>query len=330
MVLPPGMRAQPRVGLLRRHAENAFWLPGPLINRLANAVIYLAVPPPAGQLSNEKARNMSKLSRPRGQRPKSHHIQLVTLLPTRRSLSGFHIHARFPPPGSQDAAAWLLAFTRHHPESAFAIAFIVSFGESFAGLSFLVAGHDDPDRHRRPAARHRCGSVGLPSGLAGGRGGAILGDWISYWIGYRFKELVLSAWPISHYRGRWTARCASSAAGACGRFSSGASPVAARHRSLVAGISQIAVLAVPARQCDVGADLVGVLAVPRRCGLVRDQVGLALAGRLADHRRGCRRDPARPRLSRPDRIGLAIADGKVKGRDRDAIPPFYFLRPAET
>ena len=30
--------------------------------------------------------------------------------------------------------------------------------------------------------------------------GAILGDWISYWIGHRYKEHVLSVWPISRYR----------------------------------------------------------------------------------------------------------------------------------
>ncbi|HJW41479.1 MAG TPA: hypothetical protein VJ476_09665, partial [Rhizomicrobium sp.] len=39
-----------------------------------------------------------------------------------------------------EAAAWLLAFARHHPEYSFAVAFIMSFGESFAGLSLLVPG----------------------------------------------------------------------------------------------------------------------------------------------------------------------------------------------
>jgi len=40
----------------------------------------------------------------------------------------------------QDAADWLLTFAKAHPESAFLIAFVVSFAESFAGLSFLVPG----------------------------------------------------------------------------------------------------------------------------------------------------------------------------------------------
>lgn len=101
-----------------------------------------------------------------------------------------------------DAAAWLLAFTRHHPESAFAIAFIVSFGESFAGLSFLVPGTTILIAIGALLRAIDADLWGfLPVWLAAAVG-AILGDWISYWIGYRFKELVLSAWPISHYRGQ--------------------------------------------------------------------------------------------------------------------------------
>ena len=101
-----------------------------------------------------------------------------------------------------DAADWLLAFARHHPESAFAIAFIVSFGESFAGLSFLVPG---TTILIAIGALLRAIDAELwgffPVWLAAAVG-AILGDWISYWIGHRFKEHVLSAWPISHYRGQ--------------------------------------------------------------------------------------------------------------------------------
>jgi len=99
-----------------------------------------------------------------------------------------------------DAADWLLAFARHHPESAFAIAFIVSFGESFAGLSFLVPG---TTILIAIGALLRAIDAELwgffPVWLAAAVG-AILGDWISYWIGHRFKEHVLSAWPISRYR----------------------------------------------------------------------------------------------------------------------------------
>jgi membrane protein DedA with SNARE-associated domain len=95
------------------------------------------------------------------------------------------------------AAQWLLAFAKAHPESGFAIAFVVSFGESFVGLSFLVPGttiliglgviielvHINP----------------IPIWLAAVVG-AVLGDWISYWIGHRYHEHALAMWPVSRYR----------------------------------------------------------------------------------------------------------------------------------
>ena len=99
-----------------------------------------------------------------------------------------------------EAAGWLLAFAKHHPESAFAIAFVVSFGESFAGLSFLVPG---TTILIALGAYLRATEGDLwdffPVWLAAAVG-AILGDWISYWIGLRFKDHVLAAWPIRNYR----------------------------------------------------------------------------------------------------------------------------------
>jgi membrane protein DedA with SNARE-associated domain len=99
-----------------------------------------------------------------------------------------------------EAAHWLLAFARHHPEYSFAIAFIVSFGESFAGLSFLVPG---TTILIALGALLRAMDSQIwdffPVWLAAAVG-AILGDWISYWIGHRFKEHVLSTWPVSLYR----------------------------------------------------------------------------------------------------------------------------------
>jgi len=37
-----------------------------------------------------------------------------------------------------------------------------------------------------------------PIWLAGGIGAA-LGDWVSYWFGYRYKEKVAEMWPLSRY-----------------------------------------------------------------------------------------------------------------------------------
>ena len=100
----------------------------------------------------------------------------------------------------QDAAHWLLAFARAHPESAFLIAFVVSFGESFAGLSFLVPG---TTILIGLGAMMRAMDAAVwdfwPTWLAAAVG-AILGDWISYWFGHRYHEHVLDMWPIRRYR----------------------------------------------------------------------------------------------------------------------------------
>ncbi|MBV9540008.1 MAG: DedA family protein [Alphaproteobacteria bacterium] len=100
----------------------------------------------------------------------------------------------------QDAADWLLRFAQDHPEAAFLIAFVVSFGESFAGLSFLVPG---TTILIGIGAMLRVLDVGLlafwPVWLAAAVG-AILGDWISYWFGHRYHEHVLDMWPVRKYR----------------------------------------------------------------------------------------------------------------------------------
>ncbi len=97
-------------------------------------------------------------------------------------------------------AHWLLHVAREHPESTFAIAFVVSFGESFAGLSFLVPGTTILIGLGAILRASDVSAWGFwPIWLAAAIG-AILGDWISYWVGHRYKEHVLSVWPISHYR----------------------------------------------------------------------------------------------------------------------------------
>lgn len=96
-----------------------------------------------------------------------------------------------------DAADWLLAIAKANPESAFVIAFLVSFGESFVGLSFLVPGTTIllGLGFLMGAAQISFWPVWLAASL-----GAILGDWISYWLGRRYHEHVLDIWPVKHYR----------------------------------------------------------------------------------------------------------------------------------
>jgi membrane protein DedA with SNARE-associated domain len=104
----------------------------------------------------------------------------------------------------QDAAEWLLSFAKAHPESAFLVAFIVSFGESFAGLSFLVPG--TTILIGLGAVLRAMDTEWLafwPTWIAAAVG-AILGDWISYWFGHHYHEHVLDMWPIRRYRSQMT------------------------------------------------------------------------------------------------------------------------------
>jgi len=95
-----------------------------------------------------------------------------------------------------DAASALLHFANEHPESAFAIAFISAFGESFVGVSFLVPG--TTILVGLGVLIQALGLNPVPIWL-GAAAGAILGDWISYWIGHHYKEHALALWPISRF-----------------------------------------------------------------------------------------------------------------------------------
>lgn len=95
-----------------------------------------------------------------------------------------------------DAATWLLEFAREHPESAFVIAFGSAFGESFVGVSFLVPG--TTILVGLGVLIQALGMNPVPIWL-GAAIGAILGDWVSYWIGHHYKEHALAIWPISRY-----------------------------------------------------------------------------------------------------------------------------------
>lgn len=96
-----------------------------------------------------------------------------------------------------ETASWLLEYSRHHPQWAFAIALISAFGESFVGISFFVPG--TTILVGLGVVIHATGINPIPIWL-GAAFGAVTGDWISYWIGHRYKEHALAVWPISRYR----------------------------------------------------------------------------------------------------------------------------------
>jgi hypothetical protein len=92
-----------------------------------------------------------------------------------------------------------------------------------------------------------------------------LGDWVSYWFGYRYKEQVAQMWPLSRYpeilpRGEAFVKKWGVPSIFIGRFFG---PLRASV-PLAAGIFRDVILAVPDRQFRLGAGLVGGAAAVRR------------------------------------------------------------------
>ena len=96
----------------------------------------------------------------------------------------------------QDFARALADFVRDNQVWAAPIVMVLAFGESLAFISLLV-----PAWGALVAIGALIGVSGIsfwPVWLAGGIGAA-LGDWVSYWFGYRYKEHVAEMWPLSRY-----------------------------------------------------------------------------------------------------------------------------------
>ncbi|EAQ34701.1 DedA [Nitrobacter sp. Nb-311A] len=96
----------------------------------------------------------------------------------------------------EDLARSLVDFVRDHQIWAAPVVLLLAFGESIAFVSLLI-----------PAwgilvaigAMMGPGQINFwPVWLAGGVGAA-LGDWLSYWIGFTFKDRVASIWPLSRH-----------------------------------------------------------------------------------------------------------------------------------
>lgn len=89
--------------------------------------------------------------------------------------------------------ATITEFTRVHQYWAPVIVFVLAFGESLAVISLLI-----------PATVILVG-LGVLIGESGlsfwmvwlaAALGAFLGDWVSYWIGFRYKLQVYNIWPF--------------------------------------------------------------------------------------------------------------------------------------
>ena len=90
----------------------------------------------------------------------------------------------------------LISFVRDHQTWAAPIVLLLAFGESLAFISLLI-----PAWGVLVAIGALIGASGIsfwPVWIAGGIGAAI-GDWLSYWFGFRFKNRVAEMWPLSRY-----------------------------------------------------------------------------------------------------------------------------------
>ena len=90
----------------------------------------------------------------------------------------------------------LIAFVRLHQAWAAPIVLVLAFGESLAFISLLF-----PAWGMLVAIGALLGPSEIsfwPVWLAGGIG-AGLGDWLSYWFGFKFKHSVAAMWPLSRY-----------------------------------------------------------------------------------------------------------------------------------
>lgn len=90
----------------------------------------------------------------------------------------------------------LIAFVRDNPAWVAPILLVLAFGESIAFLSFLL-----PFWWMLIAIG---AMVGTQDGmffvaLAAASTGAALGDWVSYLIGYYFRDRIETLWPFTRY-----------------------------------------------------------------------------------------------------------------------------------
>jgi membrane protein DedA with SNARE-associated domain len=90
----------------------------------------------------------------------------------------------------------VIQFVQAHESWAAPIVFVLAFAESLAFISLLV-----PAWGALVAMGALIGAGDLaftPIWVAGALGAA-LGDWLSYWVGFKFKNSIVTMWPLSRH-----------------------------------------------------------------------------------------------------------------------------------
>ncbi len=95
-----------------------------------------------------------------------------------------------------ELARAVTGFVRDHESWAAPVVFALAFGESLAFISLVV-----PAWSALIAIGALIAMSDLPFWpvwLAASLGAA-LGDWLSYWVGFHFKDRIAGLWPLSRY-----------------------------------------------------------------------------------------------------------------------------------
>ena len=96
----------------------------------------------------------------------------------------------------EESARQIVEFVRANEAWAAPIVFVLAFGESLAFISLIL-----------PAwlallgigALIAAGGIDFVPVWIAGSIGAALGDWLSYWIGTKFKSSIAGVWPLSRH-----------------------------------------------------------------------------------------------------------------------------------
>lgn len=89
-----------------------------------------------------------------------------------------------------------MEFIKQHQMWSFPIIFLLAFGESLAIISLLI-----PASAILLASGALIGADLLPfmPTLVAASAGAIVGDWISYWLGKHYHKKIINSWPLNKH-----------------------------------------------------------------------------------------------------------------------------------
>jgi membrane protein DedA with SNARE-associated domain len=97
---------------------------------------------------------------------------------------------------THDARDWVTITAQAHPYWVFPIAFVIAFSESFVGVSFIIPGTILlVTLGGVIGASH----ISLFPAWLGAVLGSVLGDYISWWIGFHYHHKIVHSWIFRRF-----------------------------------------------------------------------------------------------------------------------------------